>query len=410
MESRRRAKRVAYTVGRPAATDHVVGGLNCIEEVSGEGLVATGGRDGTVRLWRKQITDLAPTMEAALEGHLDWINDLAWIEDSSGSGGVLASCSSDSQIKIWNISNSQSVNASLKLTLSPHADYVRKLKWNRHLQQLVSGSYDGRIALSNIEVASTDGTTSKGVYKFAEVYQSVYSLDTRDNIIAVGTTQPAISVLDIRSGKLEMYLKGHKDMIKGLKLLPSHPNLLTSSSSDGTIKLWDTRRFERAVMTIAVHQSPVWSLESVSESMPCEVSLLSGSKDGSVILTLVGYKGTQFSRSASSSLLVSNPTAPVLDLKIIPTSCNSSPALWCASSSVDTPLSIYNIGVSLGSPVIAGYTPKHLPVSTSPPPAQTPPQRIRTGITPLSSSPFTPSPAASDGSVVCFPFPFPTFI
>eukprot|EP01060_Flectonema_neradi_P034557 TRINITY_DN609_c0_g1_i1.p1 TRINITY_DN609_c0_g1~~TRINITY_DN609_c0_g1_i1.p1 ORF type:complete len:856 (+),score=121.05 TRINITY_DN609_c0_g1_i1:116-2683(+) len=400
MESRRRAKRVAYSVGRPVATEHVLGGLNCIEDLSNVGIVATGGRDGVVRLWRASIDSHVPQMEAALEGHMDWVNDLAWIEDGSGNSGLLASCSSDSQIKIWDISSNTSITASLNLTLSPHADYVKKIKWNPHLQMLASGSFDGRVALSNIEVASKSGTTSKGVYQFAEVYQSVYSLDTYDNLIAVGTTRPAISLLDVRSGRLETYLKGHKDMIKGLRFLSSHPNLLTSSSSDGTIKVWDTRRSERAMMTIAIHSSPVWALESLSIPMPCEISLLSGSKDGNIMLTLVGYKGSQYSRSASSSLLVSSYGTPVLDFKVVSNGFDSSPALWCASSSVEQPLSVYNIGVPLSSSVIAGFTPKHLPVSTSPPPAQTPPQRIPRDIAPLSAtSPFTPSPSASDGTV-----------
>jgi len=49
-------------------------------------------------------------------------------------------------------------------------------------------------------------------------------------------------------GSLAAHLCEHKSSITQLALSPDH-NFFVSASDDGTVKIWDTRRFERNVTT-----------------------------------------------------------------------------------------------------------------------------------------------------------------
>lgn len=95
---------------------------------------------------------------------------------------------------------------------------------------------------------------------------SVYSLatDARGGIIAVGTPENGIRLYDPRQHSASTgpvgRLLGHTDMIRSMLISSSGRNLL-SSSSDGTVRLWDVGE-QRLTHTFRHHSTSVTSLFS----------------------------------------------------------------------------------------------------------------------------------------------------
>ena len=58
-------------------------------------LLASGSRDGTIRLWDAASRKLLGT----LEGHTDWVESVAFSPD----GQTLASASNDGTIRLWGV-------------------------------------------------------------------------------------------------------------------------------------------------------------------------------------------------------------------------------------------------------------------------------------------------------------------
>jgi len=76
-----------------------------------------------------------------LNGHMDAVNGIEW--DPSGS--ILASCSDDRLVKLWNSTNSKACH-----DLIGHSKEVTQVKWNNR-NILASASYDASVRLWNVE-------------------------------------------------------------------------------------------------------------------------------------------------------------------------------------------------------------------------------------------------------------------
>ncbi len=54
---------------------------------------ASGGCDSLVKVWRRDETEGRWVQEAKLEGHSDWVRDVAWAPAVGVNRAVIASCS-----------------------------------------------------------------------------------------------------------------------------------------------------------------------------------------------------------------------------------------------------------------------------------------------------------------------------
>jgi len=82
---------VAWAPARGAAAD--AAGLKPAQLV-------TAGCDNTVKLW--QLADgAAPRELSKLEGHTDWVRDVAWAPDMGTPSSTIASCSQDGKVIVW---------------------------------------------------------------------------------------------------------------------------------------------------------------------------------------------------------------------------------------------------------------------------------------------------------------------
>jgi len=164
-------------------------------------LLATGGKDGTARLWKVSTG----TLRSVLRGHRGWIVDLAF----SPRATLVASASRDGTGRIWRIAGAEPLS-----TLSGHTLPLRD----------VSFSPDGAAVVT----ASDDGTAR------------VWKAET--------------------GGQLSV-LRGHTDGVRAARFI-SRGLRVATAGEDGTVRLWDPLAQPRLRLLAALH-APVERIRSV---------------------------------------------------------------------------------------------------------------------------------------------------
>ncbi len=164
-------------------------GAELIEHLNGEAAwigrrLASGDREGTIRLWERQQTGPARCVQT-LEGHTNRVRGLAF----APGGSRLASASYDGTIKLWEVG--EVPGHRLRQTLVGHSEGVQTLAWSPDGGTLASGGLDHTIRLWEVEQRS-----SRAV------------------------------------------LQGHSAIVYGLAFTPDSRHLL-SGSDDGTLRLWE---------------------------------------------------------------------------------------------------------------------------------------------------------------------------
>jgi GTPase SAR1 family protein len=110
--------------------------------------LASGGEDGTVRLWEAS----SGKELAVLEGHKDWVRSVGWSAD----GKRLASGGEDGTVRLWEASSGKEL-----AVLEGHKGGVWSVGWSADGERLASGGEDGTVRLweasSGKELAVLEG-------------------------------------------------------------------------------------------------------------------------------------------------------------------------------------------------------------------------------------------------------------
>ncbi len=205
--------------------------------------VATGARDGTVRLW-----DPATGRErAVLRGSPGFVA-LSYSPD----GRRIAVRTGD-QVHLWDAGTGQTVAA-----LGRH----ESLAWVDR-PQFQFGPVGRRLISGRMnEVCSWDATTGKLVGVLGRFDTPVnllaYSPDGK-RIAAHASDNPVIRLWDAEAGKEVAALRGHQGVISELLFSPDGSRLLTTGSyPDSTARLWDAATGV-LVAVLAGHTNTIWS-------------------------------------------------------------------------------------------------------------------------------------------------------
>jgi WD40 repeat protein len=218
----------------------------------------------------------------SFQAHTDAINRIKQSPFLNNTDYV-STCSYDRTVKIWYLSNPY--NWSLIRNYTDHTQAVLGLEWINE-DTIASGGYDYTIKIWSIKTAETKLTIYAG--------DVVYSLKLLTNgfYLASGLGSGKINIYDIiNNGSLISILVGHTVDVKDLILLSN--DLLASSSSDYTIRIWNLTT-NSPKFILQGHSLNVNGLKLVSYDI-----LASGSSDysiklwnitnGKLIRTLTGH-------------------------------------------------------------------------------------------------------------------------
>jgi small GTP-binding protein len=207
---------------------HLTSVLSVVWSPSGQ-ILASGGRDQAIRLWDAETGRL----RHILKGHSNWAYSIAWSPD----GETLAAGSGDGLIRLWDAETGR-----LRHVLKGHSNAVYSIAWSPDGETLASGGHDKVIRLWDIETGhlrrALEGNSNW-------VYSVVWSPDGQ--ILATCNSSQTIQLWDAMTERLKMVLEGHTSLVHSVAF-SWNGNLLASKSVDGTIRLWRCHTGENLVV------------------------------------------------------------------------------------------------------------------------------------------------------------------
>ncbi|RYP32170.1 hypothetical protein DL768_011146 [Monosporascus sp. mg162] len=193
--------------------------------------------DRTVRIW-----DIAGKDIRTLQGHSDWVNEVAYA--GGGNRSRLASASSDRTIRIWDIDKGVTLRV-----LRGHGDWVSSVTFQPDSAGtlLASASYDQTVKLWDVET----GTCVRTFEGHSDWVRSV-AFSHNGRRLASASDDASIRIW-ATAGEDQQILQGHGAPVTSLLFTPSGEHLI-SASQDRSLKLWDTTLGTQA---LEIHQSRV---------------------------------------------------------------------------------------------------------------------------------------------------------
>eukprot|EP00003_Mantamonas_plastica_P008857 TRINITY_DN1790_c0_g1_i4.p1 TRINITY_DN1790_c0_g1~~TRINITY_DN1790_c0_g1_i4.p1 ORF type:complete len:860 (-),score=292.11 TRINITY_DN1790_c0_g1_i4:449-3028(-) len=286
--------------------------VECVDFVCQGRLMVTGSKDLSIRVWNVE-SDFA--FVEALLGHKATILCLAACDEIN----MLASSGRDSTIKLWDLSNVAEaldseeglIDDSLKIVnesnIDGHRGDITTLTWKANGQVLLSGARDNEIKMFSIpngmELRSIKdhlGDIRKLVFlddekmmytasadkfvklwellPFEEIVSNEFDFTNPPETIDFLSTPASIAVMELSQDqdKKLMSLPAHEDDIFHMAVSPNQQTMVTSSTWN-CIRIWNIAdpRVPQLIQEFVGHKGPVKSCKFVHE----DAHLLTGSED-----------------------------------------------------------------------------------------------------------------------------------
>ncbi len=215
-------------------------------------LLASGASDDNeIRIWDAATGRVI----RRLSGHTGWIRSLAFAPD----GTLLASGSTDQTVRIWDAATGQ-----LTATLSGHTGFIGGVAFSPDSATLASASRDGSVRLWDVasgrEISGFSFRTALDPTTNMRYWATGVAFSPDGKVLAVGSTEGVVYLLDAATGQVIHQLRGHTDwiVIRGLAFAPDGKTLY-SAGLDATVRIWDV---DRGVQTgtLDVHSLDIFGI------------------------------------------------------------------------------------------------------------------------------------------------------
>ncbi len=227
-------------------------------------LLASGGEDGTVRLW--SLERHGPV--GVLSGHKDDINQVLFSHD----GRTLATGSDDGTVRLWDVSTRRSQHT------IPLGHNVTTLAYSRDGALLAASGDEGNILLWDVREARQ----RHRVKESGDVTSLTFTPDGQSLVVAshVRSRESAIRLWNIQSATSRPVVEHHVGIITNVEFAPlASAQLLAAGCDDGRILLCDVER-GGGVRTIAAQKDKIRTLAFSHDG----ARLASSSRDGTVVV------------------------------------------------------------------------------------------------------------------------------
>ena len=245
-------------------------GVNSVSFSLDGAILASGAWDGTVKLWDVATGEIIAT----LEGHADWVNSVSFSLD----GAILASASEDGTVKLWDV-------ATRELVATLEGYRVRSVSFSPDGATLASGAGDGTIRLWDVatrEIIAEEDTSP--------IHSVSFSPD--GVTLAAASWDGTVLLWDVATGNTAVVISGHMDAGRSVSFSPDGATL-ASGVVTFTVLLWDVATRE----IIATLEDNPGTVNSVSFS-PDGATLAAGTwhnillwdvATGEIVATLEGH-------------------------------------------------------------------------------------------------------------------------
>ncbi|XP_039956281.1 periodic tryptophan protein 1 homolog [Bactrocera neohumeralis] len=231
-------------------------------------MCAIGCMDPVITIWDLDIQDsMEPTFKLGSKGsrkkhkepygHTDAVLDLSWNRHFEH---ILASGSVDQTLILWDLDEGQP-----HTTITAFEEKVQSLEFHPdEAQSILAGSADGIVRLFDCRNADTvDSDYVK--WKIPGEVEKVLWNPTDTNHFVVGTNDGSLHYADRRQpNQLLWSIKGHEEEISGVCFNKDVANLLTSTSTDGMLKVWDFNA--SAIKEVYSHDFQMGRLQCMKQS------------------------------------------------------------------------------------------------------------------------------------------------
>lgn len=268
-------------------------------------LIASGGRDRTIRLWNARTGEL----QAAFEANSMRVDTLSFNHTGDW---IAASCSS-SPTRIWDRRSGQHLRTlppAHYLTFHPHlnqlalctkgmiqvydcetgalqfswqtpASYLRAIRFTPDGSKLLSTGNDGVTRLWQLTTDAPEHNPTL-LQSFSDKGNEVLAMDiSPDGLrLATGGKDTTVKVWNLLSGKIEAVIRSHRNKVFAVRFSPEGQRL-ASGSMDKTIQIHDLTSLDlNKRHTLVGHQSTIMSLAFTPDGQ----RIVSGSHDKTVRL------------------------------------------------------------------------------------------------------------------------------
>ena len=244
-------------------------------------ILASGSTDTTIKCWDVTTGRQIRT----LQGHSNFVVSVAFSPD----GKILASGSYDKTIKLWNVSTGREI-----YTLQGHSSWVYPIAFSTDGKILVSGSHDKTIKLWDIG-------TGREIYTFQGHSDSVYSVAFSPDGKTLASSGCDIKLWDVSTATEIYTLKEHSDCVCSIAFSPDG-KILASGSYDKTINIWQLASSTTTPTSSSVQPNqPQVSQTNQSANSPSPNKVSKQSIFQSAVSNSVSLSGTSVSAKTSTS-------------------------------------------------------------------------------------------------------------